>query len=227
MVSAGRIKTNKQQIIKHMETQENNVQQEIIDSIAKKVTGLEKRQSKIEELDLPALPSKIGELETKVSGIVEMHTLENTKQLERFDKQLNGFDEKINAIPKEIPVKYNVQFDTKAKFVIRTILGLGLATAIMLAISISLWVENSRRADETNKFLIVRGFYPDVAKVIDSDYVTDADSLIKKAQANIDEQKRMSEAAFEAKQAAEQSKQANDKVEKLRGKSKASKKRTK
>lgn len=211
-----------------METnEENNVQQEIIDSIAKKVTGLEKRQSKIEELNLASLPSKVEELETKVKETAEMRTSENTKQLERFDKQLNGFDEKINAIPKEIPVKYNVQFDTKAKFVIRTILGLGLSTAIMLAISISLWIENSRRADETNKFLIVRGFYPDVAKAIDSAYVTDADSLIKKAQANIDEQKTMSEAAFEAKQAAEQSKLANDKVEKLRGKSKASKKHTK
>jgi hypothetical protein len=113
-----------------------------------------------------------------------MQTLENTQQLARFDKQLNGFDEKINAIPKEIPVKYNVQFDAKAKFVIRTIIGLGLATAVMLAITISLWIENSRRADETNKFLIVRGFYPDVAKAIDNVYVTDADSLIKKAQAN-------------------------------------------
>lgn len=201
-----------------METHENNVQQEIIDSIAKKVTGLEKRQSKIEELDLPALPSKVGELETKVSGIVEMHTLENTKQLERFDKQLNGFDEKINAIPKEIPVKYNVQFDTKAKFVIRTILGLALAVAVMLAISISLWIENSRRADETNKFLILRGFYPDVAKDIDTLYINHKDSLIKKAEANIDEQQTMSEAAFEAKQAAEESKLANEKLKKLKGK---------
>ena len=87
-----------------------------------------------------------------------MKTLENTQQLERFDKQLNGFDEKINAIPKEIPIKCNVQFDTKAKFVIRTILGLWLAAAIMLSISISFWIENSRRADVTNKFLIVRGF---------------------------------------------------------------------
>ncbi|MEO6524622.1 MAG: hypothetical protein ABIN91_23255 [Mucilaginibacter sp.] len=186
--------------------------------MAKKVTDLEKRQSKIEELDLPALPSKVGELKTKVSGMVEMKTLENTKQLERFDKQLNGFDEKINAIPKEIPVRYNVQFDTKAKFVIRTILGLGLATAIMLAISISLWIANNRRADETNKFLILRGFYPDVAKAIDSAYVTDADSLIKKAQANIDQQKTMSEAAFEAKQAADQSKLADKKLKELKGK---------
>ncbi|AMR32535.1 hypothetical protein A0256_14440 [Mucilaginibacter sp. PAMC 26640] len=207
--------------------EENNMQQEIIDSMAKKVTDLEKRQSKIEELGLSALPSKVKELETKVKETAEMKTLENTKQLERFDKQLNGFDEKINAIPKEIPVKYNVQFDTKAKFVIRTILGSGLAVAVLLAVSISLWIENSRRADETNKFLILRGFYPNVAKYIDTAYTSNAYFLIKKAKANIDEQQTMSEAAFEAKQAAEQSKLANDKVEKLRDKSKASKKHTK
>lgn len=202
-----------------METhEENNMQQEIIDSIAKKVTDLEKRQSKIEELGLNALPSKVKELETKVAETAEMQTLENTQQLKRFDKQLNGFDEKINAIPKEIPVRYNVQFDAKAKFVIRTILGLGFATALMLAISISLLIENSRRADETNKFLILRGFYPDVARYIDSAYTANADLYIKKSKANIDEQQTMSEAAFEAKQAAEESKLANDKLKELRGK---------
>lgn len=212
--------------IKDMETnEENNVQKEIIDSMAKKVTTLEKRQSKIEELDLAALPSKVNELEAKVTETAEMRTLENTKQLERFDKQLNGFDEKINAIPKEIPVKYNVQFDTKSKFVIRTILGLGLAVAVMLAISISLWIENSRRADETNKFLILRGFYPDVAKYIDSAYTANADFYIKKSKANIDEQQTMSEAAFEAKQAAEESKLANDKLKKLKNKATGTKKR--
>jgi len=209
-----------------METdEENNMQQEIIDSIAKKVTELEKRQSKIEELNLSALPSKVKELESKVTETAEMQTLENTKQLEHFDKQLNGFDEKINAIPKEIPVKYNVQFDTKSKFVIRTILGLGLAVAIILAVSISLWIENSRRADETNKFLILRGFYPNVAKYIDTAYISNADFLIKKAKANIDEQQTMSEAAFEAKQAAEQSKLANDKLKKLKSKETVAKKR--
>ncbi|GAC1315004.1 MAG: hypothetical protein NVSMB24_40290 [Mucilaginibacter sp.] len=209
-----------------METhEENNVQQEIIDSMAKKVTNLEKRQSKIEELDLAALPSKIKGIETKVNETAEMQTLENTRQLERFDKQLNGFDEKINAIPKEIPIKYNVQFDTKSKFVIRTISGLGLSVAVMLAISISLWIENSRRVDETNKFLILRGFYPDVAKYLDSAYTANADFFIKKAKANIDEQQTMSEAAFEVKQAAEESKLANDKLKKLKGKASVTKKR--
>jgi hypothetical protein len=202
-----------------METhEENNMQQEIIDSMAKKVTDLEKRQSKIEELGLTAIPSKVKELETKVAKTAEMKTLENTQQLERFDKQLYGFDEKINAIPKEIPVMFNVQFDAKAKFVIRIILGLGLVTAVLIAVSISLWVENNRRADETNKFLILRGFYPDVAKYIDTAYITNADFLIKKAKANIDEQQTMSEAAFEAKQAAEESKLADKKLKELKGK---------
>lgn len=211
-----------------METhEENNMQQEIIDSMAKKVTDLEKRQSKIEEFGLSAIPSKVKELETKVAETAEMKTLENTQQLERFDKQLNGFDEKINAIPKVIPVKYNVQFDTKSKFVIRTILGLGLAVAIMLAITISLWIENSRRADETNKFLILRGFYPEVAKYIDSAYTANPDFFIKKAKSNIDEQQTMSEAAFEAKQAAEESKLANDKLKKLKSKATVTKKRAK
>jgi hypothetical protein len=203
--------------INNMEThEENNMQQEIIDSMAKKVTNIEKRQSKIEELDLAALPSKVKGLETKVNETAEMRTLENTKQLERFDKQLIGFDEKINAIPKKIPIKYNVQFDTKSKFVIRTILGLGLAVAVMLAISISLWIENSHRVDETNRFLILRGFYPDIAKYIDSAYTENADFFIKKAKANIDEQQTMSEAAFEAKQAAEESKLADKKLKELK-----------
>lgn len=96
---------------------------------------------------------------------------------------------------------------------------MGIAVAVMLAISISLWIENSRRTDETNKFLILRGFYPDVARFIDSAYTNEADFFIKKAKANIYEQQTMSEAAFEAKQAAEESKLANDKLKELKGKS--------
>ena len=211
-----------------METnEENNVQQEIIDSIAKKVTGLEKRQSKIEELNLNALPSKVEELEDKVKETTEMRTIENTNQLVQFAKQLNGFDEKISAIPKEIPVKYNVQFETKSKFVIRTILGLGLAVAVLLAISISFWIDNRRSTDETNKFLILRGFYPDISKYLDSAYTANAEFFIKKAKSNIDEQQTMSEAAFEAKQAAEESKLANDKLKELKSKETVKKKRAK
>lgn len=95
----------------------------------------------------------------------------------------------------------------------------------MLAISINLWIENSRRADETNKFLILRGFYPDIAKYLDSAYMANSDFFIKKSKANIDEQQTMSEAAFEAKQAGEESKLANEKLKKLKGKATVTKKR--
>ncbi|MEX8548544.1 MAG: hypothetical protein V5804_13155 [Mucilaginibacter sp.] len=90
-----------------------------------------------------------------------------------------------------------------------------------------MWIENSRRADETNKFLILRGFYPEVAKYIDSAYTANPDFFIKKAKSNIDEQQTMPEAAFEAKQAAEESKLANNKLKKLKCKTTVSKKRTK
>ena len=55
-----------------------------------------------------------------------------------------------------------------------------------------------------------------MAKYIDSGYTTNADFLIKKAKADIDEQQTMSEAAFEAKQAAEESKLADKKLKELK-----------
>jgi hypothetical protein len=201
-----------------MENNEDNLQQEIIDSLAKKVTNLEKRQDEMDKNDVTSISEKIKELEIKVSGVSETQTLENTKLLECFEKQLNGFDAKINAIPKEIPINHKLQFDTKSKLVIRVIVGLGLGVAVLLAISISLFIENGRKADETDKFLILKGFYPDIAIAIDSAYIDNPDTLVKKAQINIDKQQAMSEAALEAQQAAEQSKQANDKLKKLKSK---------
>jgi hypothetical protein len=196
--------------------EEKNMQNEIIDSLTKKFTQLENRQQKVESMELDKLHPRVKDLETKAANYPTADILAYNKEIERLGGQLNTFDAKINAIPKELPVKH--QFDPKSKFVIKIILGLGLAVAILIAISISLWIENDRRADVTNKFLILRGFYPDVAKYIDSAYTTNADFLIKKANAKIDEQQTMSEAAFEAKQAAEESKLADKKLKELKGK---------
>ncbi|KAA8485559.1 hypothetical protein BDE36_0416 [Arcticibacter tournemirensis] len=196
--------------------EENNIQQEIIDSLAKKMTDLEKRQSKIDELNLTALPSKIEDLETKIGETAEMKTLENSKQLERFGGQLNRFDAKLDAIPKAIPIKH--EFEPKSRLVIKTVLGLILCICVLLAIGINLYLENNKRSDATNKYLLLRGFYPDITRQIDSAYNNNPDSLIKKAQSKIDERETVSQAAIEAKQAAEESKAANDKLRKLRGK---------
>jgi hypothetical protein len=197
--------------------EENSMQQEIIDSIAKKVTYLEKRQAKIEELDLPALPSKVKELETKIADTAKMQTLENTKQLERFDKQLSGFDGKINAMPKEIPVKYNVQFDTKAKFVIKLILSLVLAAMILTGVVVALLVEGNGIKNDGNKYKIVKGFYPEIADQIDSAYIANRDTLIKNAEMNIEHQKLVSEAEAKARETREESKAAQKQLQQLKG----------
>jgi hypothetical protein len=181
--------------------EENEIQQEIIDSLAKKVTDLEKRQAKVEQTELSAIPNKVEELEKKISEVSEMRTLENAGQLERFDKQLGMFDAKINAIPKDIPVKHSIQFEAKSKFVIKILIGLGLLVAVLVAILTSLVFENINRKDESNKFLILRGFYPDVAKQIDSVFAINSDLYINKAKENIDQQLSVAEATNEAQQA--------------------------
>jgi len=196
--------------------EENNIQQEIIDSLAKKMTELEKRQSKIEEIDLAGLPSKIEGLETKINETANMKTLENTKQLQQFGGQLNGFDSKLNAIPKAIPVKH--EFDPKSRFVIKTVLGLILSIFILLAIAINQYLENNRKNDSTNKFLILQGLYPEVAGQIDSAYNNNAENILKIARAKINERQSIFQAAIEAKEATEASKAANEKLKKLRGK---------
>lgn len=202
--------------------EENNMQQEIIDSLAKKVAELEKRQSKAEQTDLSAIPTKVEELEKKITEVAETRTLENTGQLERFDKQLSMFDAKINAIPKDIPITHRVQFDTKAKMIFRTILGLVIGVVILLAVNINLWIASINNAEERNKFLILRGFYPEIAIKIDSAYANNSDTLISVAKAKIQEQQTMAEAAIKAKQADEQSRQANDKLKKLKKKNRNS-----
>jgi hypothetical protein len=205
--------------------EEKSMRDEIIDSLAKKVTELETRQQKVENMELEKLQPRVNELETQAANYPTVNILACNKQIDQFGNQISTLDEKIKAVPKEIPVRHTHQFDIRSRYVVRTIIGLLVTVAVLTGISISLWIENNRRADETNKFLILQGFYPNVAKYIDTAYITNADFLIKKAKANIDEQQTMSEAAFAAKQAAEESKLADEKLKTLKSKSQTVKKR--
>ena len=205
--------------------EEKNTQDEVIDSLAKKVTQLENRQQKVEELNLSTLPSKIKELENKVTETTNMRILDYSKQLDQFGKQLNGFDGKIDAIPKEVRVKTTLQFDTKSKFVIKIILYMGLSILVLLAAVISVWIENGRRADDKNKYIIVQGLFPKTARYIDSVYINNADSLLKASKTNIEEQQKLIDAAVAAKETAEQAKQAEDNLQQLKGKKQPEKKR--
>jgi vacuolar-type H+-ATPase subunit I/STV1 len=204
--------------------EEKSMRDEIIDSLAKKVTELENRQQKVENMELDKLRPRIKELETQAANYPTANILAYNQQIDQFGNQINNLDEKIKAVPKEIPVRHTHQFDTKSRYVIRTLVGLLAAVAVLIGVSVSLWIENNRRADEANKFLILRGFYPNVAKYIDTAYINNADFLIKKAKANIAEQQTMSEAAFAAKQAAEESKLADEKLKALKRKNQLIKK---
>lgn len=210
-----------------MENHEENIQQEILDSMAKKVTELEKRQGKIDALELTSIPEKLKELHSTINEVKEMKIAEFGNQLMAYQKQLTTITGKIDAIPKEIPFRNRIEFDTKSKFVIKLVLSLGIATAVLLAVVVMLLFNISSRADDKNKYEIVRGFYPEIADQIDSAYIVSQDTLIEQAQVRIQHRQHFLEVANEAKKAAEESKQANDRLERLKGKKTVDKKQGK
>ena len=204
--------------------EEENIQQEILDSMARKVTELEKRQGKIDALQLVSIPEKLKELHTTINEVKEMKIAEFGNQLAAYEKQLTTITGKINAIPMEIPIRNKIEFDTRSKFVTKLILSLGLATAFLLAVVVILLFNISSRADDKNKYEIVKSFYTEIADQIDSAYIVNQDTLIEQAQARIQHREHLLEVANEAKKAAEESKQANHKLENLKGKKTVKKK---
>lgn len=206
-------------------TQNNNsITEEIVDGLAKKYTELEKRyaeleksQAKTEGLDetVNGLIPKVKTLEVNAASYPKVYVLDYSKdfkelfaQLQQlkqaYDQAIRQLEGKIKAMPKTLPVKNYHHFEPKAKPVLYLFIAMILAVTVLSGLCIGLGIENVRRSDESNKFMILRGFYPDIAKAIDDAYANDDGKLMKKAEANIHEQQAMSEAAFAAKQAAEE-----------------------
>jgi len=203
---------------------EKNITDEIVDGLAKNYTDLEKkyselekRQAKTEGLDatISGLIPKVKTLEINAAAYPKVYVPDYSKDFknlfdqlkilkEAYDRALRQIEEKINAIPKVLPVKNLHHFEPKAKPVFNLFIALIISIAVLSGICVTLEFEVSRLKDESNRFLILRGFYPEVAGYIDKAYSKDADGLIKKAEANIQEQQMMSAAAFAAKQAAEE-----------------------
>ncbi|QJD97703.1 hypothetical protein HH214_18400 [Mucilaginibacter robiniae] len=200
-----------------MENQpQNNMQQEIIESFAKKVNELDKRQSKIETLELESLPQQMKEMDKSINELRETKTLDFSNQLSQYGELLIGVKDQVTAIPKEIPVKTKIEFDTKAKFVIKVILGLSLAVVTLTGVVVALFVNVSHRADDENRYKVVKGFYPEVSHQVDSAYVVNKDSLLEQAEINIEHQKQVLEAEYQARQAEESSKTAKKQLNELR-----------
>ncbi len=197
--------------------EKNNIQQEIIDSLAKKMTELEKRQAKAEGLDevLNGLIPKVKTLEVNAGTYPKVYVPDHGKDFKElfaqlgqlkqaYDQSILQLEENIKAMPKTLPVKNYHHFEPKAKPILYLFVAMILAVTVLSGLCIGLRLENNRRSDESNKFMILRGFYPEIAKAVDDAYTNDNGKLMKKAEANIHDQQTMSAAAFAAKQAAEE-----------------------
>lgn len=202
---------------------DKSITDEIVDGLAKNYTelekkyiDLEKRQAKTEGLGetVNALIPKVKTLEVSAASYPKVYVPDYSKEFaqvreqfkhfnQAYDQAVQHLEEKIKAMPKVLPVKNYHDFDPKSKPVVRTLIAMGITIAILSGLCMDLGIKYHSTTDEVDKFLILRGFYPDIAKAIDGAYANDADKLIKKAEANIDEQQTMSQAAFAAKQAAQ------------------------
>lgn len=201
-----------------MENQtEKNLQQEIAESIARKINEIDKWQSKMNALELEKIPQQIKDLNDVITEVKEMKALDFGNQLTQFGSQLSSFDRKLGAIPKEIPVKNRIEFDIKAKFVIKLILSLGLAAMILAGIVVGLLIEKKSMVNERDKYKIVKGFYPEIADQIDSAYITNKDTLIKHAEMNIKHEELVLEAQAKANETREKSKAAQKRLQQLKG----------
>ncbi|MDN3579744.1 hypothetical protein [Mucilaginibacter flavus] len=199
-----------------MENHEDNLQQEIIDSLSRKLGELEKRQTKLESANFEEMPEKIKGLEKSLEEIKETKTTELNDQLKQYGNQLNTFGEQIKSFPKEIHVRKKIDFDTRSKFVIRTLLSLIGIAAVSVGIMIVLAFELNNRSDYKDKYKIVQGFYPRVSEQVDSAYLANKDTLLNQAEINIEHRTELMNAELDAKQANEKSEDAKQKLMKLK-----------
>ncbi|MDO3645294.1 hypothetical protein [Mucilaginibacter sp. L3T2-6] len=199
-----------------MENHEDNLQQEIIDSLSRKYTELEKRQSKLEASNLEAMPNQIKELEKTVAEIKIMNTTEINDQLKQYGNQLDIYGQQLKSFPKEVPIRNKIEFDTKSRFVVRIILSLIGFAAVSIGVVVVLVFELSSRSDYKDKYKIVQGFYPRVADQVDSAYLVNKDTLLNQAEINIEHRKELLDAELDAKQAKEKNEDAKQRLEKLK-----------
>lgn len=195
---------------------EDNLQQEIIDSLSRKFNDLEKRQSKLEASNLEAMSEQIKELEQSVVEIKENKTTELNDQLKQYGNQLDIYSQQLKSFPKEIPIRNKIEFDSKSRFVVKIILSLIGVSVVSIGIIIALALELGSRSDYKDKYKIVQGFYPKVAGQVDSAYLANKDSLLNQAEINIEHRKEILNAELEARQANEKNEDAKQRLKKLK-----------
>ena len=141
---------------------------ELMDSIVKKVTEIDKREIKITDYtpQFEALKTVVGQLNIRYPAEQIQNTLAESKGI-------------LEAIRKILPVKVKHQFDFKTKGLIIAAMMLLIVTAISTGLCGHLWVENNRLQAVDIKYRLLRQVDTHSTKWADSIYTSNPDEAEK------------------------------------------------
>ncbi|MGY4540016.1 prefoldin subunit 5 [Mucilaginibacter sp. UYNi724] len=150
---------------------------ELIDSLIKKITDLEKKEikvtdyslhfeaiQKIFEVFLVRYNKECDDLNTAFGKLNSEYPAEQIQQCLAEIKII------LTAIQKSLPVKVKHQFDFNTKGWIIAGMMLLLVTAIISGLCVHFWVDNNRLVGNDIKFRAIRQVYPNLAKWADEYY---------------------------------------------------------
>ena len=141
---------------------------ELMDSVVKKVTEIDKREIKITDYTphFEALKAAIGQLNISYPTQQIQNTLAESKGI-------------LEAIRKILPVKVKHQFDFKTKGWIIAGMILLIVTAIGTGVCGHLWTENNRLNEVDIKYRLLRQVDTSSTKWADSIYTSNPDEVEK------------------------------------------------
>lgn len=148
-------------------TSHRDINDEIIDSLIKKVNELDKREIIIPdytqnfkaliqwlEIHRPDYDKPIEELKT----IVKQHIIEYPDRIQNHVEEIKNI---VGKIPNEIPVKHHYHFDTTSKWWIAMSTALFIVAIASASLCVHLWVSNNKLKDNDIKFRMIRLIYPE------------------------------------------------------------------
>lgn len=194
---------------------DHDLQQELADTFARKINALDKWQSSMNALQLENVPKRLEDLDKAITEVKQLKLADLAGQLAQYGNQLNTLDQRLNAIPKSIPVKNRIEFDPKAKFVIRLIVSLGVIAMILAGVTVALFIEWNNSTSDQDKYEIVKGFYPAIADQIDSAYIVNRDTIMQQAEMKIEHRKLVLAAEAKARETRKESDAAQKRLQEL------------
>ena len=200
-----------------------NINEEIIDNLVVQVNALEKREVKlpdynerfsaIESLIIRLLPNH-EELTEILKAEINRHNLAYPAQ--QIQSQIDQLRNELALIPKVIPVKNHHHLDVKTRpFIIAGTLLL-IFVALSAGLNIYLWTANNRLEANDIKFRMTRQMYPREANEADAEYTRDPSAMEKLTVKYETEALERSKAADIAEQKEREAKEAKDKLNKLK-----------